>query len=211
MDRFNALGRGTQLMLVGAVLLFIDLFLPWQKYNGPGADLIESVGGDTSLTAFHGAGGWLLALLTLILIAWIVARMAAVEIPIPVSAAMTAAVLAFLILAVAVIKALVDDYSGWAAWVGIVLAAIVAVGAWMQIQEAGGVESLKSEATSFGGSSGGAAATAAAPSTAPETPAPAPPAAPPAQEPAPTEAPQAPSGEAAPDATSDEPSTGRES
>jgi hypothetical protein len=209
MERFNALGRGTQLMLVGAVLLFIDLFLPWQKYNGPGADLIESVGGDTSLTAFHGVGGWLLALLTLVLIAWIVARMAAVEIPIPVSAAMTAAVLAFLILIVAVLKALVDDYSGWAAWVGIVLAAIVAVGAWMQIQEAGGVESLKSEATSFG-SSGGAATTAAAPSTAPETPAPAPPAPPPAQEPAPTEAPQAPSGEAAPDAPSDGPSTGRE-
>jgi hypothetical protein len=202
MERFNALGRGTQLMLVGAVLLFIDLFLPWQKYNGPGADLIESVGGDTSLTAFHGLGGWLLALLTLILIAWIVARMAAVEIPIPVSAAMTAAVLAFLILAIAVIKALVDDYSGWAAWVGIVLAAIVAVGAWMQIQEAGGVESLKTEATSFG-SSGGAATTAAAP------PAPAPPAAPPAQEAAPTEAPQAPSGEAAPDAT-DESSSRRE-
>ena len=209
MDRFNALGRGTQLMLVGAVLLFIDLFLPWQKYNGPGADLIESVGGDTSLTAFHGAGGWLLALLTLILIAWIVARLAAVEIPIPVSAAMTAAVFAFLILIFAVLKALVDDYSGWAAWVGIVLAAIVAVGAWMQIQESGGVESLKNEATSLG-SSGGAAA-AAAPSTARETPAPAPPAAPPVQEPAPTEAPQAPSGEAAPDATSDEPSTGRES
>jgi hypothetical protein len=120
---------------------------------------------------------------------------------------MTAAVFAFIILIVAVLKALVDDYSGWAAWVGIVLAAIVAVGAWMQIQEAGGVESLKSEATSFG-SSGGAATTAAAPSTAPETPAPAPPAAPP---PTPTEAPQAPSGEAAPDATSDEPSTGRES
>ena len=28
MDRFNALGRGTQLMLIGAVLLLIDLFLP---------------------------------------------------------------------------------------------------------------------------------------------------------------------------------------
>ena len=140
MERFNALGRGTQLMLVGAVLLFIDLFLPWQKYTGPGADFIEAAGGDTSLTAFHGFGGWVLGLLTLVLIAWIVARMAAVDIPIPVSAAMTAGVFAFLILIFAVIKALVDDYSGWAAWVGIVLAAIVAVGAWLQIQEAGGVD-----------------------------------------------------------------------
>ncbi len=30
MDRFNALGRGAQLMLIGGVLLLIDLFLPWQ-------------------------------------------------------------------------------------------------------------------------------------------------------------------------------------
>jgi len=193
-------------MLVGSVLLFIDLFLPWQKYNGPGADLIESVGGDTSLTAFHGFGGWILALLTVILIAWIVARMAAVEIPIPVSAAMTAAVFAFLILFIAVVKALVDDYSGWAAWVGIVLAAIIAVGAWMQIQEAGGVESLKSEATSFG-SSGGAAAPAAAGGAAPEPSAPAPPATPPAQAPAEPPASEAP--EASP--SGDEPSTERES
>ena len=33
MERFNALGRGAQLMLVGAVLLFIDLFLPWQDFD----------------------------------------------------------------------------------------------------------------------------------------------------------------------------------
>src|SRR5689334_18927612 len=115
MDRFNALGRGAQLMLVGAVLLFIDLFLPWQAYSGPFKDEIEAIGGDTTRTAFHGAGGWLLGLLTLVLIAWLVARLAAVEIPIPVSAAMTAGVLAFLILAIAILKALVDDYSGWAA------------------------------------------------------------------------------------------------
>ena len=180
MERFNALGRGTQLMFVGAVLLFIDLFLPWQAYSGPFKDEIEALGGDTTFTAFHGAGGWLLALLTLVLIAWIVARMAAVEIPIPVSAAMTAGVFAFLILIVAVLKALVDDYSGWAAWVGVVLAAIIAVGAWMQIQEAGGVEHLKSQIPS----STGAAQPeppAAAPAATPDPPAPAA-AAPPAQE-----------------------------
>jgi hypothetical protein len=212
MDRFNALGRGMQLMLVGAVLLLIDLFLPWQKYTGPGADFIEAAGGDTSLSAFHGVGGWLLALLTVVLIAWIVARLAAVEIPIPVSAAMTAGVLAFVILIVAVLKALVDDYSGWAAWVGIVLAVLIAVGAWLQIQESGGVESLKNEATSFGGSSGGAASAAAPAAAAPaatEPTAPPPPPAP--QQPAESaasEAPAAPSDatDAASGATSDEPS-----
>jgi hypothetical protein len=142
------------------------------------------------------------------LIAWIVARMAAVDIPIPVSAAMTAGVFAFLILIFAVIKALVDDYSGWAAWVGIVLAAIVAVGAWLQIQEAGGVEHLKNEATSLGSSGGAASATTAAPPAA-SAPAPAAPA--PAQptESTASEAPEAASNaaDAASDAPSDEPST----
>jgi len=177
MDRFNALGRGAQLMLVGAVLFFIDLFLPWQKYTGPGADAIESLGGDTSLSAFHGFGGWLLGLLTLVLIAWLVARLAAVDIPIPVSSAMTAAVFAFLILAIAVIKALVDDYSGWAAWVGIILAIIMAVGAWLQIQESGGVETLRNEAQGLASSAQRGSAeppAATAPPVAPPPPAPEP-------------------------------------
>jgi hypothetical protein len=193
MERFNALGRGAQLMLVGGVLFFIDLFLPWQKYTGPGADELEAIGADVSRSAFHGAGGWLLGLLTLVLIAWLVARLAAVEIPIPVSAAMTAAVLAFLILAIAVIKALVDDYSGWAAWVGIVLAIVIAVGAWLQIQESGGIETLKSDIPSMSTAGAGAGAS----TTAAEPPAAAPP--PPPPPPAPAEP------EAAPEPPSDQP------
>ena len=128
MERVNALGRGMQLMLVGAVLLFVDLFLPWQKYTGPFAedikDFAEEFGIDRSLsvTAWHGFGGWVLGILTLVLIAWIVARLAAVEIPIPVSAAMTAGVVGFLIFAFAVLKNLVDDYSAWGSYVGVVLA-----------------------------------------------------------------------------------------
>ena len=208
MERFNALGRGAQLMLVGAVLLFIDLFLPWQSYSGPFKEEIEAIGGDTTQTAFHGLGGWLLGLLTLVLIAWLVARLAAVEIPIPVSAAMTAGVLAFLILAIAVLKALVDDYSGWAAWVGVILAAVIAVGAWLQIQESGGIESLKSEATSFGGSGSGsaAAATAAPPAAPPVETAPAAPAAPESAASEAQDAADAPPGEAG-DESSDERTT----
>ena len=43
------------MMFVGAVLLFIDLFLPWQAYSGPFKDEIEALGGDTTFTAFHHA------------------------------------------------------------------------------------------------------------------------------------------------------------
>jgi hypothetical protein len=168
MDRFNALGRGTQLMLVGAVLLLIDMFFRWQEIS------VEVLGVEASggVSAWDDLGGIIMGLLTLVLLAWIVARLAAVEIPIPVSAAMTSAVLAFLILAFAVIKNLTDDYSTFWSYLGVAFAALIAVGAWLQIQESGGIENLKSEIPSRG--------SAATPSAPPPSETPAPPAPPPA-------------------------------
>jgi len=145
-----------------------------------------------------------------VLIARIGARLAAVDVPIPLSFATTSFVLGILIAVLAIIKNLTDDYSTFWSYVGVVLAILIAVGAWMEVQQAGGVEHLKSQVPS----SPGAAAPAAAAGAAPESPAPAPPAPPmaqPAQEPAPSDAPAAPSGGAAHDAPSDEPSTERES
>ena len=88
--------------------------------------------------------------------------MAAVDVPIPVSFAMTSVVLGVLIFIIALLKNLTDDYSTWASYVGVGLAFLVAVGAWLEAQDAGGIESLKSEATSFGSSGSGAAAAPAA-------------------------------------------------
>ena len=34
MDRFNALGRGLQLMLVAGVLLLLVMFFPWEDFGG---------------------------------------------------------------------------------------------------------------------------------------------------------------------------------
>ena len=186
MDRFNALGRGTQLMAVSALLLFICLFLPWQDFNIGG--LADEFGVDATWSGWHGFAGVVLGLLTVILLAWVIVRLASVNIPVPVSTAMTAAVLGTLILIFAVIKLLTilgDEQTIWA-WIGLVLAILVAVGSFRTVQEAGGVQTLKSEASSLGSSGGGAgAAAAAAPAAAPpaapaatEAPAPAPPAAP---------------------------------
>jgi len=141
MDRFNALGRGLQLMLVGSVLLLIDTFLNWQSIDTP----IGSFG----RSAWHGLGGVLLGLLVIVLLAWLIVQLAAVDVQIPVSASLIAAFLGFLILIIAVLKNLVDDYSSFWSYVGIVLAIVIAVGAWMQVQSTGGVESLKTEATSM--------------------------------------------------------------
>jgi hypothetical protein len=203
MERFNALGRGAQIMLVSSVLLLIISFFNWQEVEFDLGPLGE---GSAGVSAWDDIGGILMGILTIVLLARIVANLAAVNLPIPVSFAMTTAVLAFLILALALIKNLTDDYSTWASYVGVVLAALIAVGAWMEIQAAGGVESLRSEATRFGGSGGAATTTTmgGASETPPQTPPPAPQAPPPAPEqPGSTT-------EAGSDESSDEPSTERE-
>jgi hypothetical protein len=202
MERFNALGRGTQIMLISSVLLLIISFFNWQEVEFDLGPLGE---GSAGVSAWDDIGGILMGILTIVLLARIVANLAAVNIPIPVSFAMTSAVLAFLIFALAVIKNLVDDYSTWASYVGVVLAALIAVGAWMEIQAAGGVESLRSEATSYGGSGGASTAAGGAASEPMQTPPPAP-----AAPPAPTAPEQAErTTDAASDAASDEPSTER--
>jgi hypothetical protein len=110
-----------------------------------------------------------MGILTIVLLARIVARLAAVDIPIPVSYAMTSAVLAFLIFALALLKNLTDDYSTWASYVGVVLAFLIAAGAWMEIQAAGGMEHVRSQIPSSSGDTA-AEGTAAAPAAAPPAP-----------------------------------------
>jgi hypothetical protein len=164
MERFNALGRGAQIMLVGGVLLFIDLFLPWQDFN---------VGDIGQFSGWRGVGV-ILGLLTIVLLAWLIVRLASVNIPLPVSTAMSAALIGTLILIFAIIKLLTilgDEATIWA-WIGLGLAVVVTVGAFQAVQEAGGIETLKSEMPNRPASSTAEAPPAAAP--------PPPPAAPPA-------------------------------
>ena len=199
MERFNALGRGAQLMLIGAVLLFIDLFLPWQDFDVGG--LADELGVDATFSGWRGIG-FIVGLLTIIVLAWLIVRIASVDIPLPVSTAMTGALLGTLTLIFTVIKLLTilgDEATIWA-WIGVALAIVVAVGAFMTVQEAGGVDTLRTEASSFGSTSGGSAAAAPAAS-------PPPPAAPVETPPPPPAAPEAPPSAApeAPDAGSDAP------
>jgi hypothetical protein len=185
MERFSALSRGMQLMFVAGVLLLIDTFLSWQKYDGPGSEFAEQLGvaDELSRNAWHGAGIFM-GLLVLVLVAWLIVRLAASHIELPVSSAMTGAVLGILILLFAIIKVLADnEYRTVWAWVGLGLAVVIAVGAWMSVQEAGGVNTLKTEASGMtSGMSGGGGSSAPPADTTPPAP-PAPPAAP--SEPAP--------------------------
>jgi len=161
MDRLKALGRGTQIMFVASVLLLIVSFFNWQEVDFDLGPLGE---GSAGVSAWDNFLGIVMGILTVVLIARIVARMAAVDVPIPVSFAMTSVVLGVIIAIVAVLKNLTDDYSTFWSYLGAGLAILIAVGAWLEVQDAGGMDSLKAEASSY--SSGGEAA-AAAPAAAP--------------------------------------------
>ena len=216
MKRFNALSRGSQIMLVAGLLLLVDTFLPWQDFD---IEVEEGVTIDTgfSWNAWHGFWGIVLGLLTVALVVWLIARLAGVDLRLPVSDAMLGAVIAGIILLFAFIKVLADDYTAFWAYLGVVLAAIVAIGAWMNVQAAGGVDSLRSEASGMKDaamtSTAGTAASTPAPEPTPEPPAPepttpeAPEPTPPPPAPDPTPPPPAPSPEPPPAAPAPEPPT----
>lgn len=196
MDRFNALGRGAQIMLVAGVLLLIDTFLRWQEVE---FDLGPIGGGSVGQSAWNGFWGVVLGLLTVVLVAWLVARLVGLSVPLPFSPTLIGAALAVLIFVFALIKNLDDDYSTFWAWVGLALSIALVVGAWLQIQASGGMAALKGELPSM----------PASPAPASEAPAAPPP--PPAAPSAPAEAPPAePEATSAPERESWEPSSGPE-
>jgi hypothetical protein len=145
MDRFNAFSRGTQLMLAAGVLLLVDTFLNWQTVKALGIEL-------GSVNAWHGFWGVLLGLLVIALLAWFAATMAGVTMQLPVSETLLTAVLGALIFVFALLKVLTDDFSTVWAWIGVVLGGLVAAGAWLRVQEAGGMDALRTEATFLPGS-----------------------------------------------------------
>jgi hypothetical protein len=180
MERFNALSRGMQVMLVGSVLLLIDSFFDWQQVSA------TVFGQEVSA----GASGWdgvgfIMGILTIVLIAWIVVRLAAAHVKLPVSDAMTGALLGFLILLFTVIKFFADNEARhWPAWVGLILAVVIAVGAWWAVQEAGGLDTLKTEASDMQSSMSRPDAPDSTPAASAPPPASPPPAAPPPTAPA---------------------------
>ena len=174
MDRLSALSRGMQLMLVGGVLLLIDTFFHWQS--------VTVVGITVSRNAWHG-WGVLVGLLTIVLLVWLVARLAAADIKLPISDTMAGAALGSLIVLFTLIKVLADNEfrTVWA-WIGLLLAAAVAVGAWLEVMAGGGMETLKTEASGMKMRHGGSGDAPAPPPQGPPSSEPAPPSPPPMDE-----------------------------
>jgi hypothetical protein len=155
-DRLSAMSTGTKIALPAAILLFIDLFLPWQDF---GNELTEGVGLDLSVNGWHGFWGILLGLVTLVLIVWLGLQVAGVDLSgvnLPVTHAMITLGVGVLLLAVAIIKLLTilgDEATIWA-YIGIVLAAVAAYGAYHRSREMEGLAPAGSGGGTSSGTSG---------------------------------------------------------
>jgi hypothetical protein len=163
---------GSKLVIGAGVLLLIDSFLHWQEVSfGP-----ISVG----VSMWHG-WGVLIGLLLLAILAWEAAQIAAIKIPLgPLSPSMVTAGLSALLLLFTLIKVLTNSYVATWAWIGLVLAAGIATGAWLNMKAAGeSLSDLKTSVTAAASQATSGAKTAAASrpesSSAPAAPSPAPP------------------------------------
>jgi hypothetical protein len=133
MPDLRTLSTGTKILLGAGLLLFIDTFLAWQKVS-------VEVGGveiaSASRNAWHGFWGVFMGLALIALLVWVAIQIFKVEVPnLNLPERTVTAGLAGLVFVLALLKNLVDDYSAWPSYVGIVLAAAVAVGGWMRLQE----------------------------------------------------------------------------
>jgi hypothetical protein len=178
MDRMNDLTSGAKIVLGATIAFLIVSFFSWFHYTGPGKDELEAIGADTGITMWHGVG-WIAGLLAIVLLVWQAIRLANIELEIGVTPSMITAALSVLVLIFALIRWLDKpggDFVGrtfWA-WLGLLFAIVMVVGAWMNMRAAGdsltGIRDQLAGATS--GMRGGAARS--------DTIAPTPPATPPA-------------------------------
>jgi hypothetical protein len=133
MPDLKTLSTGTKIVLAAGLLLLIDTFFAWQEVSA-------SIGGvevaSASANAWHGFWGVVMGLMLIVVLVWVGLQVANVDLNVTLPDRLIVLILSVLILVFAILKNLTDDYSAWASVVGIVLAAALAVGAWMRLQEA---------------------------------------------------------------------------
>jgi hypothetical protein len=130
---FAELSNGTKVLLVGGLLLLIDSFLAWQQ--------VSAGVGDFKITAsanmWHGIGV-LAGLLVLALLIWEGLQVAGItmQLQLPVSVALISVGLAAATALFVIIKFLIaNEARHWPAWIGLILAIVVAGGGWLRFGE----------------------------------------------------------------------------
>jgi hypothetical protein len=149
MDKLSELTTGAKIVLGAAIAFLIVSFFNWYTVDlGPLGEAGESM--------WHGVG--VIAGLTAIaLIVWQAIRLANLQLEIGIGPAMVTAALAVLLLIFTFIRFIskpggdvassVVDRSIWA-WLGLLLAILIAVGAWLNMQASG--ESIQGMMDRFG-------------------------------------------------------------
>ncbi len=167
----SKLTLGSKVVIGAGVLLLIDSFLHWQEISfGP-----ISAG----VSMWHG-WGVLVGLLLIVILVWEAAQIVGVKIALgPLSPSMLTAGLSALLLLFTLIKVLTNNFVATWAWIGLVLSAGIATGAWLSMKAAGeSLADLKTSVAAAASNATAAAKTAAASppesSSGPATPAPAP-------------------------------------
>jgi hypothetical protein len=128
MDHLKAMSRSSHLIAWGGLLLFIFLFFDWQQ-------VCVNFAGNSACGGQSGWHGWgvLVGILTIALIAWEAMQIFAVKLDLPFKAALLTAGLAAGVLLFTVIKFLVDNEARhWPAWIGLILAIVIAIGGYLR-------------------------------------------------------------------------------
>ena len=149
----SKLTHGTKLVLGASIAFLIVSIFKWQEIDFQG---IASVG----VNMWHG-WGVLAGLLAIAIIVWEGLRLANVKVEIGLTPAMVTAALAILLLFFTVLKFLVsNEFRTFWAWLGLLIAIAIAVGAFMNMQAAG--DSISEMGSSMKAAAGSAAAAAKA-------------------------------------------------
>ncbi|HEY7691629.1 MAG TPA: hypothetical protein VH816_04735 [Gaiellaceae bacterium] len=122
------MSRSSHLIAWGGLLLFIFLFFDWQQ-------VCVNIGGVSGCGGRSGWHGWgvLVGILTIVLVAWEAMQIFAVKLELPFRAALLTTGLAAGVLLFTVIKFLVDNEARhWPAWIGLILAIVIAVGGYLR-------------------------------------------------------------------------------
>jgi hypothetical protein len=124
MDHLKAMSRSSHLIGWGGLLLFIFLFFDWQQVSFAGRSAGQS--------GWHG-WGVLVGILVIALLAFEAKEIFAAHIAAPVKHAYVTAGLSAAVLLFTVIKFLVDNEARhWPAWVGLILAILIAIGGYLR-------------------------------------------------------------------------------
>ena len=136
----SKLSHGAKLIIGGTIVFLIVSIFNWQEVD---------IGIATAGRSMWHGWGVLAGLLAIALLVWEAIRLANINVALPVTPAMTSAALAVLLAIFTVLKFLVDnEFRTFWAWLGLILAIAIVVGAWLNMQAAG--EGMADIRTSFG-------------------------------------------------------------